>query len=651
MSDRVLIVDDSEESIRLFSTLLGKSLFGLQIETAKSGEAALAAVRQGDFDLILLDAVMPGMSGFDVCRALKADPQTSNIPVLMVSGIMVGVESRVSGLQSGADGYVCKPFERDELVAQVNVLLRMKRYEDRLRQQEERLETELAERTAHLRANEEQLRMLFDHSPDAIFVEDHDGIVLDANAAACRLHGMEHAQLMGRSVLDLVPEDMRERVANDFALWRNSSPAPYEGTSRRQDGRVVPVEIRASHILYHNKPALLFHVRDISERKQIEEQRRRTENLESVGVLAGGIAHDFNNLLAGVLGNLSFAKLESTSRETLMEVLGEAERAALRAKALTQQLLTFAKGGAPVRKAGSIRDLLEETARFVLAGSKSAYRLQVHSGLWHAFMDGGQISQVLENIVINADQAMPRGGMIEIAAENFVRDGSHADACMALKPGRFVKVSIRDQGVGISPEIMARIFDPYFTTKEAGSGLGLAVAYSIIAKHEGAIVVSSQPGQGSLFTIYLPATEASPARETKTANQPIRRGAGRILVMDDEEFIRTLVVRMLVALGYEAEAVPDGCAAFERYQAALKEGKRFDAVVLDLTIPGGMGGEETMQHLHEIDPTVVGIVSSGYSLEPIFSSFAQYGFKGGIAKPYDMKSLAAVLADLLGGGK
>ncbi|MDA0578723.1 MAG: response regulator [Verrucomicrobia bacterium] len=647
MHDRILLVDDSTESLQLLEVILRKSLDAVEIESVTNGDDALAAARRGPFDLVLLDAKMPGMSGFDVCRRLKADPATRNIPVLMISGVMVDPAHRLNGLQCGAEGYVCKPFERDELVAQVKMLLRMKRYEDRLRRQEELLESELAERTATLRANEEQLRLLFDHSPDAMFVEDLNGTVLDVNAAACKLHGLERAALLGRNLLDLMPANMRAKVASDVSRWQTAQMETYEGSSVTRDGRSIPVEIRATHIRYHGSQALLVHVRDITDRKQMEQQLRRTENLESVGVLAGGIAHDFNNLLTGVLGNITYAKTEVNTREALLEVLGEAERAALRAKSLTQQLLTFAKGGTPVRKVASIAELLEETVHFVLAGSKSTYRLQIAPDIRNVIMDGGQISQVVENIVINADQAMVRGGTITITVENAVYDAD-TGAKVGLRPGCYVKVDICDQGIGMPADVMAKIFDPYYTTKSGGSGLGLAVSHSIVTKHEGLIAVTSELGVGTTFTMHLPATAAEVPRDMVERGDAIRRGGGRILVLDDEDFIRTLLVRMLVALGYEAVAVADGKVVLAEYRRAMETHRPFDAVLLDLTIPGGMGGEETIAELLKIDPAVVAIVSSGYALEAVFSEFAKHGFSGEIAKPYDMKALGAVLADLIG---
>lgn len=777
MSDRILLVDDEVGSLKLYQAMLEKALPDAHFQTANNGGDALEAVRSGSFDLILLDAMMPGITGFEVCQRLKEDPKTRLIPILMISGVMVNKQHRLDGLMSGAEGYVCKPFEWQELVAQVKVLLRIKRYEDQLRHQEERLEKDLADRTTSLRTSEEQLRTLFEHSPDAIFVEDFEGRVLDVNASACRLHGCERQDLIGHHVLELVPDEYRQSVAEQFPRWHSQKLMAFEGYSRTRAGVSIPVEIRSTVIQYRGGAALLFHVRDITERrkveaelvqhrkhlaemvdertrelacaneafaesrrnfhsiveksgegilvlardgtvryanpaagdllsksvaglvgqpfgyslvdqglvelsvkkpdgevaaleaavdatdwqgqpalllflrditerKRLEQHLRRTENLESVGLLAGGIAHDFNNLLVGILGNISYARTEVCTRDVLLEVLGEAEHAALRAKSLTQQLLTFAKGGAPVRKAGRIRELMEEASRFVLAGSKSAYRLQAEPGLWNAYMDGGQISQVLENIVLNAHQAMPNGGIIHLVATNFVCAASDEAEMGELRPGRYVKVSIRDTGVGMSPATMARIFDPYFTTKSSGTGLGLSVAYSIISKHEGTITVTSHPGEGTTFCVYVPATDEVPeAAVTPGPTAPC--GGGRVLVMDDEDFIRALAARMLVALGYEADCVADGAGAIECYRVAMAEGRPYAAVLLDLTIPGGMGGEEVMQHLRRLDPEVRAIVSSGYALEPVFSDFARHGFKGGIAKPYDMQALAAAFAEVL----
>ena len=322
------------------------------------------------------------------------------------------------------------------------------------------------------------------------------------------------------------------------------------------------------------------------------------------------------------------------------EVLKEAEHAALRAKSLTQQLLTFAKGGAPTLKVASVPDLLKETAAFVLAGSKSACRFQIAPDLWQAFMDDMQISQVIENLVINAHQAMPQGGSIDVVAGNVVMDTASAVA-RKLQPGNYVRIAITDTGCGIRDDVLPKIFDPYFTTKEGGNGLGLAICYSIIQKHRGDISVDTGAGK-TTFTLHIPASAQRFVQVEPLRSENIR-GHGRVLVMDDEHFIRTLLERMLEALGYESVCTANGDEAIKTYRAALQGGQRFDAVILDLTIPGGMGGEEVIQQLIELDPTVKAIVSSGYSDGPVFASCEDYGFRGVIAKPYDITDLSRVL--------
>ncbi len=472
---------------------------------------------------------------------------------------------------------------------------------------------------------------IVDKSAEGILVVDAQGVIRYANPAARLLLGGPGAPVLIGQRFD------HPRLDDGVFELPVRTTASGEGLA----------EAVVAQTEWQGQAARLIFLRDVTERERLDRQLRRAENLETVGLLAGGIAHDFNNLLSGILGNISFARSAAGTHDPLQEVLGEAERAALRAKALTQQLLTFAKGGAPVRQAARVGDLLEESVRFILAGSNCAYRLNLAPDLWNAFMDAGQISEVIENIVINADQAMPGGGTVEITADNFMCAPDNSPAPITLKPGRYVRMAITDGGVGMPPEVMARVFNPYFTTKPTGSGLGLAVAYSVIRKHDGAIAVASREGVGTTFTVYLPATDEPVVTEEEVGDAEPPRGHGRIMVMDDEAFIRSLVVRMLKSLGYEAESVAHGEEAVACYRQALGEGRRFDAVILDLTIPGGMGGVDTMQALHALDPKVRAIVSSGYSLEPVFSSYESYGFRGGIAKPYDMKTLAVAVADVL----
>jgi len=447
----------------------------------------------------------------------------------------------------------------------------------------------------------------------------------------------------------LHPDDL-ERVAQEVV--KNSEKGienfvhkPYRIFTK--DGETKWVDDRT--FIRRNEKGDITHyqgiVLDITERKRLEEELLRAEKLESVGLLAGGIAHDFNNILTTILGNVSLAKMQMTPDGETFEMLSEAEKASIRAQTLTKQLLTFAKGGAPIKETASIKDILKESPSFVLRGSKSSCKLSIAEDLWPAEVDVGQISQAINNIVINANQAMPEGGTIRVEAENLTIDDGHG---LPLKPGRYIRISIKDQGVGIAEKHLANIFDPYFTTKHDGSGLGLATTYSTIKKHDGHITVESKLGEGTTFHIYLPASEkAIPEKE----EIKLIKGQGRILVMDDEASLGKMVGRMLKKLGYESEFTDDGTEAIEMYKAAKKSEKPYDAVILDLTIPGGMGGKEAINKLLEIDPEVKAIVSSGYSDDPVLANFQEYGFKGMMPKPFESLSLSKVLHEVIEGKK
>jgi len=393
-------------------------------------------------------------------------------------------------------------------------------------------------------------------------------------------------------------------------------------------------------------------VMDITDRMRIEEYKKKLETqlqqaqkLESVGILAGGIAHDFNNILTTILGNVSLAKSEVTPENELFDLLSEAETASARAQTLTRQLLTFAKGGAPIKETASIKDILKESSSFVLRGSKSGCEFSTSEDLWPAEVDVGQMSQVINNIVINANQAMPKGGIIQVAAENLIIEDRHG---LPVKPGRYIRISITDQGVGIAQKHLLNIFDPYFTTKYEGSGLGLATAYSIIKRHNGHITVESRLGVDTTFHIYLPASEKAVPEKEEARRM---KGRGRILVMDDEAPLRKIFWRMLKNLGYESEFAKDGAEAIRMVKEAKEAEKPYDAVILDLTIPGGMGGKEAIKKLLEVDPEVKAIVSSGYSDDPVLSNFQKYGFKGMMPKPFTSQSLSKVLHEVLKGEK
>lgn len=377
----------------------------------------------------------------------------------------------------------------------------------------------------------------------------------------------------------------------------------------------------------------------ITENAKIEEELFRTRQLESLGILAGGIAHDFNNLLTAILGHASLIKRRASPDDKIYESLGSIETASIRASDLTYQLLTFAKGGAPIKKLSSIAEVIGDSARFVFRGSNSLCTIVISDDLWPVEVDTGQISQVIHNLAINAHQAMPDGGEVNIQAENITVDPKMA---LSLQPGRYIRVSIQDNGTGIPKDQLAQIFNPYFTTKQHGSGLGLATSYSIIRKHNGLLTVESEVDKGTLFRVYLPAAEKEmPKTEEKPDTGIV--GVGRILVMDDEEIVRDVTREILSQAGYSVDVAPDGDTTIDMYIRAKESGTSYDLIIMDLTIPGGMSGRETVAKLLESVPDARVIAASGYAQGPVMSDFSSYGFKAIITKPFRIEELCAVV--------
>ena len=504
-----------------------------------------------------------------------------------------------------------------------------------------------------IRQSEEFIRSILDTVDEGFIVVGRDYRILTANKAYCAQVGLPVEEVIGKHCYELSHKVSRPcyeegeecAVRQVFATGR-----PHAALHKHPDleGHTLFVETKAFPIKDASGAvsSVIETINNITERHLLEEERLKTQKLESIGTLAGGIAHDFNNLLQGIFGYISMAKLTLGQREKSLAMLVQAEKALHQSVNLTSQLLTFSKGGKPVKKVIDLRPVIENAIKFALSGSRTGYRLAADDSLWCVEADEGQIGQVIQNIVLNADQSMPEGGTVEIAARN-IPEGDAA-APQGLGRGNYVELSISDGGIGIPADYLTKIFDPYFTTKEKGSGLGLATSYSIVKNHDGMIDVSSVLGKGSTFTIYLPATRE--VLESAAASVSARCTTGkkcRVLVMDDEPVVRLVAGELLRELGHETEFAEHGDSAIEKYRRAKAAGKPFDVVILDLTIRGGKGGAETLRELLEIDPGVKAVVSSGYSDDEVLATYRQHGFRSFLKKPYNIQELDRMLDEVM----
>ncbi len=516
--------------------------------------------------------------------------------------------------------------------------------------EQKRFEKEIA-------AEKESLAVTLRSIGDGVITTDVQGKIIILNNEAERITGWSSAEAIGKPLKSVfnVTIDVAAQARAQRSGYRNEAQSillslPESATLISRDKNEYIIEQVASPIRDSKNEiaGVVLVFRDITERQRNEAERRKAETLEQLGLLAGGIAHDFNNLLTAIIGNISLASLLLPPNDEMAVRLVDAKNASMRARDLAQQLLTFARGGAPIKKTTSIGKLIQDTVSFSLRGSHSRSEFSFGAELWAAEIDPGQISQVIANLVVNADQAMPNGGTLQVSCDNFTYEPSKGPDIPDLSPGEYIRITIRDEGVGIPEDYLKRVFDPYFTTKPKGTGLGLATTYSIVKNHNGLITVDSELHHGSTFAVYLPAAtfQDLPVEQVGPITTALN-GTGRILVVDDEEAIRALVDFTLSHLGYEVLQAATALDGVNIYREKLEAGERVDAVILDLTLPGGMGGKEALKKLIEIDPTVNAIVSSGYATDATMSRYQDFGFRGVIAKPYEAAELGKIIHEVI----
>ncbi len=502
-----------------------------------------------------------------------------------------------------------------------------------------------------LRKRERYQRALLDNFPFSVWLKDTEGRFLAVNKMFARIFGAHDAdELQGKSDFDVTSHDSAQRYQAEDAAVLSSRQQKIVEEEIDDQGVCRSFEIFRAPVIDENGELLgtVGFSRDITEHKEHEKELIRIEKLESLGILAGGIAHDFNNIITGIMGNISFARKFLDATHKSFALLSEAERASVRARELAQQLLTFSRGGEPVKKVVSVQDIVNESVSLMMRGSNVRAVVDIPASVHAVDVDEGQISQAFNNLILNALQAMPGGGTLSIAAQNETVDDRNT---LGLSPGAYVSITFADQGCGIPDADLLRIFDPYFSTKTAGRGLGLASVYSIVNRHGGHIGVTSAIRKGTTFKIFLPSGGEICSRRQPDAVASIAgdHQGGNILVMDDEKAIRNLAGELLTYLGYQVQTCVNGEEAIACYKTAGESGTPFSAVVMDLTIPGGMGGREAAQHILALDPEALLIVSSGYSNDPIMADYRAFGFGGAITKPYKVDDLSRILSSLLQG--
>lgn len=634
---QVMIVEDEFIVAMHMKALLQKMGYEV-VDILTTGEEVLEKIvnsqdQENLPDIILMDISLDGnLDGIQTAIELK---KHKNIPVIFSTAYTDDDILKRAKL-SEPSGYLIKPIDSRQLTITIDMALHKANME------------------IELRKSEERFRKMAEASPFPIYIMDTGNRLIYANKKFLDIFGYTPQELYDRETWleKFYPDpeyrdEVRQKWKEDVKIAKNLQPEQREFDVRCKDGSVRTILFRLVNMDENNRMVIC---EDITYRKQSREEFLKARKLEAVGILAGGIAHDFNNLLSVIMGNINLAQMKAAGLDdSFTRWLDEAEKAAIRAKNLTRKFTIFSSGGKPVKKVTSLKNIIENAVSLAISGSNAKCEFDLPADIWKVEIDSEQMNQVINNIALNAIYAMPKGGTIFVKAENIEFSEKNNGNWLSIPNGQYVKITFFDQGTGISRKNLHAIFDPYFSTKKKGArkgmGFGLPISHSIIKKHGGYIHVDSELGKGTKVSIYLPASAIQiPSPKPQKSGSPSKNR--RILVMDDEKMIRDIVSQMIEYLGYEIESADNGQQALEIYTKAMDSGRPFGAVILDLTVPGGLGGKETLSKLLKIDPDVRAIVSSGYSNDEIIENYKQEGFKNRIAKPYQIKELENVLKEV-----
>ena len=669
----LLAIDDHRDNLTVLSAVLSEVLEESTLATAQDGERGLELARAIDPDAILLDLIMPGMDGYEVCRRLKADERLRDIPVIVLTALGTDRAARVRALEAGADAFLSKPFDISELVAQVTAMCKLKaasrwrtRELDRLAvmvaERTRALESELAERSRaerELRTSEAKFHALFEQLHDGVTLS-RGGVGVDANRRALEMLGLsDRSQFVGRDLTADQSPELAMSLSDFQARLRGGEAEVVTAYNRirRSDGSSFDLESHTSRVVLDGHAHALSVHRDITDRLRADKEREalqaqlyQSQKLEAVGSLAGGIAHDFNNILSAIILQLNFTCLQpEVSPTELRRTLDELLQSANRASGLTRQLLMFSRRQ-PIQLARQeVGAILTNEMNMIarLIGDNITLKQDLHPDPHWVDCDVSMIEQVVLNLSVNARDAMPKGGTLTVETRPVTLTDDTPGRPPTASPGSFVCVQVSDTGTGMPPEVLARIFEPFFTTKSAGqgTGLGLATVYGITARHEGWVEAESEPGAGSKFRVYLP-TKPPPAAVSGPNRKPttLARGDERILLVEDEPTVRHMGGRCLKMLGYNVTEAVNAADAIAIWQ---REGGAFDLLLTDMMMPGELSGLELCLRLRESNSVLKTVITSGYTdtiLDRLDDLTPPVGY---LAKPYDLNTLASRVRNVL----